>query len=674
MDNGSGKSVARRFQNLSTLLLVSLLSACGGGSSTPATSPSPTPTVVPSNAYALTFAPAALTATIAGGRSATFTLELTADRAIVELFNFGVVDPVGVLLPGLSLVPVSSSKYSVAVHTAPTLSLGVHSGAIQIRFCLDSPAVCAMPLPGSPWALPYQLTIVSAPASPPPSTSPSATPSPSPTVVPDPAVEFAPAAIDVTAYADELPIVTVTATLLNVSPVFPQFSGPADVFQPSPPTGTNGDTSTATFYFDTAITPGVHAGNIELRLCKDLPCSAQYEGSPFSLPFRVEVFAATNLTPLSPWPGIDEWAQHQSNAAHTGYVPVTLDVTKFNRRWKWLGDELRLQPVVTDGGMLFVVNTGYFNAVKVQALNEADKSLVWSHDFGDVFAANPPSTHDGNVFLATSGHENTFMWSFVGDSGELNFRTAFSAQWEHYYAPTIAGGSVYTNGGYYGGMYSFDIADGSQIWFAPLAQYDQWTPAVDGSYAYAFMPSGLEAIDIADGTNAFTIRDPDNAVQAYSVYGSPVIGSDGDILVVDGRGGAVNHLVSFDVVSRDIRWSVPGSFRYDLAVADGIIYMVNGAQLEARDETTGARLWGWLPNEATTDPFQFGYNTQPPNVIATDNLVFVSSATQVYAVDIATRRSVWSFPKPGHLALSPNGILYIVENGTPSAIHAINLK
>jgi outer membrane protein assembly factor BamB len=636
--------------------------------------PSATPTPSP---YELTFMPASLNATIAGGSSATFTVVLSADREISEPFNFGLVDPAGVLLSGLSLTPASSSTYNVTIRTAPTLSLGVHRGTIEVRLCLDSPTVCASPLPGAPWTFSYELTIVLESPTPSPSSGPSLSPSASPTPSPTrpPAAVFNPASIDVTAYQDELPVITVAATIMNASPVFPQFAGPLGVFQPSPPTSTEGHQSTASFYFDEEIVAGIHEGNLELRLCKDLPCTAQYAGSPFLVPFRIEVLAGTNLTPLSPWPGIDEWAQHQANAAHTGYVPVTLDPEKFNRRWKWSAHGLVLQPVATSDGAVFIVNSGYFTAAQVRAISEVDKSPLWEHDFGTVFAANPPSTHDGDVFLATSGHEDTFMWSFAGSSGGLNFRSGFDAQWEHYYAPTIAGGSVYTNGGYYGGMVSFKIADGSRNWFAGLSQYDQWTPAVDASYAYAFMPDGLNAIDVTDGTRAFTIDDPDNAVQAYSVYGAPVIGADGRVIVVNGRGGGVNRLVSFDIPTRSIKWSVPGSFRYDLALADGVIYVVNGAQLEARDEATGSRLWGWLPDEPTTDPFQLDYATVPPNVIATDNLIFVSSATRVYAIDIATRQSVWSFPKPGHLALSPNGILYIVENGGEAgALHAINLK
>src|SRR5262249_53472551 len=201
---------------------------------------------------------------------------------------------------------------------------------------------------------------------------------------------------------------------------------------------------------------------------------------------------------------------------------------------------------------------------------------------------------------------------------------------------------------------------------------------VGSSYAYAMMPSGLHAVSVTDGTNSFTIADPDNTVQPYSVYGAAVIGAGGDVILVDGRGSnnAVNRLVRFDIAGRSIKWAVPGSFSQALALANGVIYVVNGAQLEARDEATGNRLWGWLPSEPTTDPFRLDYNVLPFNVIATDNLVFVSSAIRVYAIDIATRQSVWSYPKPGQLALSPNGILYVVENGNVNgtlafALHAI---
>ena len=65
------------------------------------------------------------------------------------------------------------------------------------------------------------------------------------------------------------------------------------------------------------------------------------------------------------------------------------------------------------------------------------------------------------------------------------FQAPHSAQWERYYAPTIYDGSVYVNGGYYGGMYGFDAFGGAQQWFNSLPQYDEWTPAVEADLADA---------------------------------------------------------------------------------------------------------------------------------------------------------------------------------------------
>jgi outer membrane protein assembly factor BamB len=55
--------------------------------------------------------------------------------------------------------------------------------------------------------------------------------------------------------------------------------------------------------------------------------------------------------------------------------------------------------------------------------------------------------------------------------------------------------------------------------------------------------------------------------------------------------------------------------------------------------------------------------------VVTKNLFFVSTGNATYAVDIATRKNVWSYPAGGSLALSSQGVLYIVQDrGTIAAI------
>jgi outer membrane protein assembly factor BamB len=52
-------------------------------------------------------------------------------------------------------------------------------------------------------------------------------------------------------------------------------------------------------------------------------------------------------------------------------------------------------------------------------------------------------------------------------------------------------------------------------------------------------------------------------------------------------------------------------------------------------------------------------------------MMFISSNSTTYAVDLRTHKTVWSYPMPGRLALSQTGVLYI--QGT-EALVAISLK
>jgi hypothetical protein len=57
------------------------------------------------------------------------------------------------------------------------------------------------------------------------------------------------------------------------------------------------------------------------------------------VPFSVTIAAApanAGLTPLIPWPGVPGWVTYQGNISHTGFVPVTLDPSRFAYRWVWM--------------------------------------------------------------------------------------------------------------------------------------------------------------------------------------------------------------------------------------------------------------------------------------------------------------------------------------------------
>jgi outer membrane protein assembly factor BamB len=261
------------------------------------------------------------------------------------------------------------------------------------------------------------------------------------------------------------------------------------------------------------------------------------------------------------------------------------------------------------------------------------------------------------------------MWTLDLDDGSVESRTSFDSQWESYLAPTIKDGHVFTNGGTYGGMYSFRGIDGTRRWFAHLQQYDLWTPAVDERYAYAHTGYELAIVDRRNGARVASIPNTSFNWRGYALNIAPVLPGDGSVLVVDGiynfESPHNNGLIRYDVETRTESWRIGGSFVSNPVVAAGRVYALDSVanRLEARDVSTGALLWSWVVPDAQ-ESLPVG------NMIVTNNLIFLCTTAATYAIDLNTRAVVWREPKVGHLALSSNKVLYIVA---PRRIDAFDL-
>lgn len=353
------------------------------------------------------------------------------------------------------------------------------------------------------------------------------------------------------------------------------------------------------------------------------------------------------------------WPMFQANARHTGSLASSLTPPALRLKWQRdVGSGKALNPVAAGDGKVFVtLATGFSNVPSLFSLRASDGATLWSKNLGSPNSVNPPSYAYGNVYVQTGNHSSdTWLRAFDGGTGDVVFKVPHSAQWERYLAPTIHDGKVYINGGYYGGMYSFDAFTGEQLWFASLPQYDQWTPAVDDARAYAYVGEytpGLYARNRATGTSAFLVADPNFEWNGWSMNLAPVLGDHDDAIAIhDGR------LISFDTATQAIRWELQGQFTGQPSLAEGRIYAIDGGRLRVLDELTHDELWSWQPDSGTL--------TGP--MIVTDRYVFVSMANKVHAVSLAAHQSVWSYPVGGHLAIA-NGMLYIASaNGILTAL------
>lgn len=369
----------------------------------------------------------------------------------------------------------------------------------------------------------------------------------------------------------------------------------------------------------------------------------------------------------SQWSTLGAWATYQGNASHTGYVPVTLDTSKFKKAWDVLPDAGAVTTTVaaSDRNLAYVTTGGRFAEQRVVALSLGDGSARWSFALGNLHGAFAPAIDGEDLFLASSGHSDTFLWKFNARTGELKARTAFGSQWESYLAPVIWDQQVYFNCGSYGGLCGYKRSDATEVYFKSLNQYDGWSPAVDAKYVYAYTGSyqpKLSVFNRVTGDLAYEVPDPNFNWTGWTMESSPVLNEDSTRLYAVQAG----RMLAFDLDKRAIAWEQRGNFYGQPAYADRQIFVrsQNASQLTVLDATTGAPTWIWaLPRDSSSLAHE---------PIVTRSHVFLSSESKVYAVRRSDHALDWTYPVGGKMALSNAGKLLITSTG--GRVTAIDLR
>lgn len=498
----------------------------------------------------------------------------------------------------------------------------------------------------------------------------------------EPAVAVTPMAVQGTAIS---PVLALDARALGLSgTVYAQASDAAGFFSAPITVSTSADGYLLELTSQNSASSGLHTGQFVISLCRDAACATPQPMPGVVVSYAVRVLApgdawpGDHLTTLAALPGAPEWSTFQGNAAHTGYVPVTLDTNQFATRWQtsvpaFLGSYgfRNLATLTTAGGSFYVAG-----ANAVTAHSEYDGSARWSHSFSSLAfpSVNPPAVSNGVVYVAAGQQASTSMFGLDASSGAVLFQSAMSSQWENYLAPTVAPSGVYTNAG--SGLYGLD-AQGTQLFAAATAQQSSWTPAVDASAVYAYTGDALRVFDPVSGTLRKSISDPTFTNFIYEIGGSAVLGAPNSVFAAAydntllNGGSETNALVHFNLQSNTADWNIAGGYLSTPAYDSGVVYALNHhpLQLEARAETDGTLLWSWTPPARGDTGFL-------SEVLLTKNALIVSTNLSTYAIDRATHHTVWSYPAAGNLALSANGILYIEGYGTAGStapITAINV-
>ena len=351
-----------------------------------------------------------------------------------------------------------------------------------------------------------------------------------------------------------------------------------------------------------------------------------------------------------------DWVTYQGDAAHTGYVRGSFRFRHAHLLWQApIATDEPLTGLAVAAGTVFVTNQARFvDAPSFHALDQATGAELWSRSFVQNDTTSAPGYANGVVYFQTDGHSDiagNSLNAYDARTGAAVFNAPYDAQWELYLNPTPFGGNVLVGGGYYGGMYSFNATDGTQNWFGSVPQYDGWTPATDGTYAYAYTGSGdttpisgvLTMLRLADGSTAASVVDPVYDWRGYTMNSAVVVGPNHQAFTING-----GRLVSWDTTLDDthtphIAWNHTAGFSGQPSLARGRLYVIAGGELAALDAATGAAVWTWTPPSGALEDA----------MIVTDNVVFARTETDTFAINTrGDHRTLWSWPVSGALAFT----------------------
>jgi hypothetical protein len=130
--------------------------------------------------------------------------------------------------------------------------------------------------------------------------------------------------------------------------------------------------------------PGTYSGTLTVRACVDAQCVEPYPDTTRTITYSLHVTA------------VGEWETLQRSARHDGYVPVSVQPTRYRLAWTWTNpNEGALSPVVGDGERVFFTA---MNTDSLYALQASNGAPLWRRVFtGNHPTVNPASVSNGTV-------------------------------------------------------------------------------------------------------------------------------------------------------------------------------------------------------------------------------------------------------------------------------------
>jgi hypothetical protein len=317
------------------------------------------------------------------------------------------------------------------------------------------------------------------------------------------------------------------------------------------------------------------------------------------------------------------WNTIGRNNQHTAYVPET-DL-KFPMTVQWENQFTDMGPLrpCAEAGNVFYALYKYSGMGGLISFRLSDGHQNWFLflDETEFFHLSYPAVFDGKVYFQYVKFNPKDHRILCLDSayGTVLWNSHWGGQWDSYEAPCVENGQLYIGGGGYGGLYSFDIANGNQNWFVDLPQYDRTTPCL---WQFPEDSSAICAVRLSDGDLLWSLPDSSTFRTA-----EPCSAASGVLITP-------NPVAAWDITAKSIKWE-KSYFSYTPAIAEGYVYAANhyGLELQKIDLDNGSVAWTYpIPARATAQ------------VVVTKNHVIVPTEKSTHFVNLETGLESWSCP------------------------------
>lgn len=360
-------------------------------------------------------------------------------------------------------------------------------------------------------------------------------------------------------------------------------------------------------------------------------------------------FSELSFTFYSEFPG--NWTMFGGNSQHTAYNAYDSINLPLKLSWSKEMANLYINQVCIVNDQVVVTTNSSAAVEGVYALDVETGETNWEQHLTASAYINPPAYAYGHIYVQQELLSDNYLLAYDLITGNLKWQSPYDSQIDEHFAPTIGNGQVFINGGTYGGVYAFDAISGVENWFYDLPQYDKWTPAYLNDTIYSFTADNsnnngyLTALNAKSGMLLWDKNDISFNWSGYSMNTCPVIDTVSRIIFVTSE----NFLYAIDLNTHQTLWSKEGMF-ITPAVHNGILYCINYGNLKAYDVYTGQKLW----------EISCSSNISYSPVIS-NNYIFISSETDVYAIGINNHEQQWHYGVGGFLSIG-NNQLFVASN------------